>query len=321
MSKLRVAPVFAQLTLVAAVALQSGTMCFASGADDPAQHKLTGVSKSSRPISRAVFAGFDKDAYPGDDLIRALSKSFAFTGYWLNNPPGMMSNPWMGKRSLLRARGLGFTLLFNGRLYADLKAAAAQGEDSAELGRSDAEAAIVAARREGFPSGAVIFLDQEEGGHLLPEQSAYLFAWIDALQRWAPSVRSVSKSKSAQPIYRAGVYCSGIAASASDPATTAADILQHYGGQRAPVMWVANDQCPPAPGCVRETKLPLPSTSGTPVATVWQYAQSPRRAQLTAGCAATYSTDNGCYAPGLPHSPDTAIDLDSATSPDPSHGR
>jgi hypothetical protein len=53
---------------------------------------------------------------------------------------------------------------------------------------------------------------------------------------------------------------------------------------------------------------------------VWQFAQSPRRKQFTAHCAATYNRDGNCYAPG-----DNAhawfLDLNSATSPDPSSGR
>jgi hypothetical protein len=294
-----------------------------SAVGGPVPHKSVHPSAAAMSgTARPVFAGFDKNAYPGDDVIAALSKSFAFTGYWLNNPPGMTSNPWQGKRGFVRAQGLGFVLLFNGRLYADLKAAAAHGQDATALGRNDAAVAITGARQDGFPGGAIIFLDQEEGGHLLPEQAAYVFAWIDAVQSSGPPVPRVSHSKAVQSFYRAGVYCSGIAANANDAGTTADDILQHYKGQRTPVMWVANDECPPAPGCVRETTLPPSAASGTPVAAVWQYAQSPRRAQFTAGCAATtYSPDNACYAPGIPHSANTAVDLDSATSPDPSHGR
>ena len=78
----------------------------------------------------------------------------------------------MGKRAILKAHGFGFMILYNGRLDAQLT-----GKDAAALGRSDAAAAVSAAKREGFAPGAILFLDQEEGGRLLPEQSAYLFAW------------------------------------------------------------------------------------------------------------------------------------------------
>jgi hypothetical protein len=58
-----------------------------------------------------------------------------------------------------------------------------------------------------------------------------------------------------------------------------------------------------------------------PEAVVWQYAQSPRRRQDTAACRRTYAADGRCYAPGLPHSEATRIDLDVSSSADPSHGR
>lgn len=258
-----------------------------------------------------LYPGFDKNVYPGDELMSALQKKFAFTGYWLNNPPGMTTNGWLGKRTLLRGQGYGFVVLFNGRLYADLQAGASAGRDPAEAGRSDAAHAAAAAHREGFPAHAIVYLDQEEGGHLLPEQAAYLFAWIDAIARSG---------------YRAGVYCSGIAVGVP-PVTTAGEVEQHYrhaGGRasrRPPAIWVANDQCPPAPGCTSVgTQLRL-NASGTSAAVIWQFAQSPRRAEFTSNCASSYAPDNQCYAPGLPHSTQTAIDLDAAASPDPSHGR
>ena len=34
-------------------------------------------------------------------LLPALHKQFAFTGFWLNNPPGASHNAWAGKRDVL----------------------------------------------------------------------------------------------------------------------------------------------------------------------------------------------------------------------------
>ena len=46
---------------------------------------------------------------------------------------------------------------------------------------------------------------------------------------------------------------------------------------------------------------------------VWQYAQSPRRAQFSASCPKNAAcTDGNCYASGLPQSPASFIDLDVA---------
>jgi hypothetical protein len=249
--------------------------------------------------SRTYF-GFDRNEYPGDNLLPALRHSFSYTGYWLNTPPGATSNGWVGKRATLRANGFGFMILFNGRLDAQLK-----GKDAAALGRSDAADAISAAKKEGFGSGAILFLDQEEGGRLLPEQSAYLFAWVEAIR--------------ASP-YKPGVYCSGILVpDGSSTTSTARDILSHE-GNRPLALWVVNDACPPAPGCVLPKKPLAPATSGIEDALVWQYAQSPRT-EFARQCGATYATDSSCYAPDVPHSDRTFVDLNVSSSPDPSGPR
>jgi hypothetical protein len=253
------------------------------------------------PAAPRAFVGFDRNDYPGDELLEGLRKDFAFMGYWLNAPPGETASSWLGKRALLRERGFGFLVLFNGRADAELK-----GRDAAGLGRADAGRAAALARSEGFPAGAVVFLDQEEGGRLLPEQMAYVLAWVDGMRRagWRP-----------------GVYCSGIEVPDGGDATisTAEQIIREAGSWKI-ALWVAREQCPPSPGCV-VWHADGPGDLGLPGAEVWQYAQSPRRMQFTAGCAQGYSADNQCYAPSLPHGARTMVDLDSAESPDPSHGR
>ena len=47
----------------------------------------------------------DRNDYPGDANMAALRKTFAFTGYWLNNPPGATNNTWQGKRKVIQAMG------------------------------------------------------------------------------------------------------------------------------------------------------------------------------------------------------------------------
>ncbi len=257
------------------------------------------VSAVAQGLGQRTYFGFDKNGYPGDDLLPPLHRAFAYTGYWLNNPPGMSNNPWAGKRSVVRAAGFGFLVLFNGRLDAQLK-----GQDAAGLGRDDASAAVTGAKQEGFPSGAIIFLDQEEGGSLLPEQADYIGAWIGA----------VGHSE-----YKVGIYCSGIAVpSGSKMISTAEDIEGRFPEVR---LWVWDDRCPPAPGCLAPAKGLDPAQSGFGRALVWQYAQSPRRREDTAGCQKTYADDGLCYAPDLPHSGNTYIDMNVSRSPDPSRGR
>jgi hypothetical protein len=246
------------------------------------------------------YLGFDKNDYPGDNLLPALHRSFSYTGYWLNNPPGANNNSWTGKRAVLKANGFGFMILYNGRLDKELR-----GKDAAAFGRSDAAAAVAAAKREGFAAGAIVFLDQEEGGRLLPEQSAYLFAWAD-------TVRGSQ--------YKPGVYCSGIPVTEGSGKITTAEQITTHEGNKGVALWVWNDQCPPAPGCAMPGKSLAPMSSGISKALVWQYAKSPRT-EFARQCGTTYAADGNCYAPGLAHSAQTFLDLDLSLSADPSRGR
>jgi hypothetical protein len=249
------------------------------------------------------YLGMDRNDYPGNEAMQSLRKSFVFTGYWLNNPPGASRNSWIGKRANLDAMGYGFLLLFNGREYATLKASG----DAAGVGKRDAVAAVSNAKSEGFPAKAIIFLDQEQGGRMLPEQRTYIHAWVDGV---------IASG------YGAGVYCSGIPYKESSKVSvvTATDIRENAGG-RDVKFFISNDQCGPAPGCVFPAAPPGPSKSGVAFADVWQYAQSPLRPELTASCRKTYATDGNCYPPGVGASSGLHIDVNSASSSDPSHGR
>ena len=260
--------------------------------------------------------GFDRNDYPGDTALPILRKSFSFTGYWLGPPPGAESNSWPGKRELLRSLGFGFLVLYSGPQSNELQQKRSEAHvfnnlksrmsSARKRGANDARQAAATARREGFPARTVIFLDIEEGGRLPAVYHAYLRAWVDQL---------------AQAGYRAGVYCSGMPVDEGGGVSiVTADDIRNNMGKRVLVYWVYNDGCPPSPGCAIPQNPPPPSTSGVPYATVWQFAQSPRRKQFTARCAVSYFADGNCYAPA-----DTAhswfLDFDSADSTDPSHGR
>ena len=252
--------------------------------------------------SPTSYLGFDANDYPGDAALPSLRHTFSFSGYWLNIPPGADANGWVGKRSALLKNGFGFLLLFNGRTISQLKTV----ESAAETGKVDGQSAAALARQEGFHSGAVIFLDQEEGGRMTDDQNAYIFAWVDAVIAGR---------------FRAGIYCSGMPAKEEKGKTivTADDIREHAGARKISY-FVYNDACPPSSGCVYSKNPPPPSASGVPYASVWQFAQSPRRHEFTKRCAATYNPDGNCYAPGAgPGS--VNLDLNSSLSPDPSNGR
>jgi hypothetical protein len=252
------------------------------------------------------YLGFDRNEYPGDSNLYALRQTFSYAGYWLNSPPGSKTDSWKGKRQVIQAAGLGFLVLFNGRTYAEIKS---NGNPS-KLGASDARSAIGSAREEGFPSQTIIFLDQEEGGRLLPEQRAYLHAWVDGVSAEG---------------FVAGVYCSGIGAkeTAGESVITANDIRQNAGG-RVIKYWVVNDSCPPSPGCTVSRGDLLPQESDIAFADVWQFAQSPKRPDFARGCPANYGKDRNCYSEAqatAASSKKLFIDLNVATSSDPSHGR
>jgi len=268
---------------------------------------LLAIASACLAIAPAAVAqsylGMDRNDYPGDANMQSLRKTFAFTGYWLNNPPGADGNSWQGKRSALQAMGYGFLILFNGREYKELKASG----NAAGVGTRDAATAARAANAEGFPKNAIIFLDQEQGGRMLSEQRAYIHAWVDGVVKAG---------------YRGGIYCSGIAARESPKVSvvTANDIRENA-GKREIHFFISNDQCPPSPGCVYRATAPSPGASGLAFAEVWQYAQSPRRPELTAACRATYASDGNCFPPGVAASSGLHIDIDAASSPDPSSGR
>jgi len=263
-------------------------------------------------LGQSSYLGFDRNVYPGDANLAALRQTFFYTGYWLNHPPGETTNTWTGHRAAVESAGFGFLVLFNGRLYADLKTVAR----ATSLGQSDAKAAAATARSEGFPRSTIIFLDQEQGGRMLPGQKAYIYAWVDGVTAAG---------------FRAGIYCSGMPD--DNHVITAVDIRENAGkspisaqvraaqtGTRDITYWVTNDGCPPAPGCTFDEHPPAPAQSGISFAEVWQFAQSPRRKDVAGRCT-NYSRDGNCYPPGIPLEQKLHLDLSSATSPDPSHGR
>jgi hypothetical protein len=266
--------------------------CAAEGA------AATNIPHHATPLA---YLGFDANTYPGDAALPRLKQTFAFSGYWLNPPPGTKENTWTGKREILRRNGFGFLVLFNGRTERQLKPP----NDPAKLGQVDAEVAVESAGGEGFPDHTVIFLDQEEGGRMTEVQMTYISNWIARVMAGH---------------FYAGIYCSGIPFKerGGESVVTADDIRARA---NVPLLFffVYNDGCPPSPGCVYAKTAPLPSLSGVKYASVWQFAQSPRRREATRACSATYNADGNCYPPNRAGTGSVLLDLDSATSPDPSN--
>jgi len=281
------------LTFLSAILLAAASISITIAAPEPS-------SPSSVTPPRA-YLGFDRDLYPGDAAFSTLRKTFAFTGYWLSPPPTEKTTTWIGKRDFLRNSGFGFLVLFRGRDSHEFKKAS----DGLTKGSLDAETAVAAAKREGFPEGTIIFLDLEEGGRLSATYHPYLHAWFDGLARTG---------------YRAGVYCSGMPVKESGEVTIlTADDIRANSGSREYVFFVFNDACPPSPGCVFPSEAPSVATSGVAYAQAWQYAQSPRRKEFTARCPTGYNQNGNCYSPhDAPLEWD--LDADTAASADPSNG-
>jgi hypothetical protein len=268
---------------------------------------LFSCQASPRPNSKgkeapATYLGFDRNIFPGKDALPILRRTFAFSGYWLSPPPSEKTNTWLGQRELLRAQGFGFLLLYRGPKSRELNNESA----AIEKGTHDAGDAASAAKKEGFPPSAIIFLDIEQGGRLPTEYHSYLRAWSKGL---------------AEAGHRAGAYCSGMRVKEGPGVTiTTADDISAHAPSEDFVYFIYNDACPPSPGCTFSHNPPAPTVGGIPYATVWQFVRSPRQMEFTAHCAPGYNADGNCYAPG-----DTAhawfLDVSNANSPDPSNGR
>ena len=220
------------------------------------------------------------------------------------NPPGAARNTWIGHRAQLDAMGYGFLLLFNGREYAELKASG----DAAGVGKRDAAAAVSTAKSEGFPAEVGHF-SGPGAGRTDAARAACLHSclggrsdrkWLSGrdLLLWNPISTSRARFRWSRPTTFATTRVDG----------TLSSLFPTINADRR------------RDACFRRRR-PRPAKSGVDFAEVWQYAQSPRRPELTASCRKTYAADGNCYPPGVAPSSGLHIDVNSANSPDPSHGR
>jgi hypothetical protein len=140
------------------------------------------------PSIAVVYAGFDVRDYPGDAVMRKLKRDapYSFVGYYLESPnhPGAS---WMGAwRSTLAEMGWGVAILYVGQ----------QGSALTEAqGMADADDAAAKAAGEGFPDGAIVFLDIEPMDEVSEAMTRYAAAWTKRIAR------------NEKHAFRAGVYC------------------------------------------------------------------------------------------------------------------
>lgn len=129
----------------------------------------------------AIFLGFDRLEYPGDDFMRLLrtEAQVSWTGFYLAPAPSQGSTTWMTKRAFLNGLGFGFAPIYVGQQQRQVRGshilAAAQG-------KSDAENAVALAQEAGFPETSVLYLDIETGPPPEPELLEYYAAWVQGVK-------------------------------------------------------------------------------------------------------------------------------------------
>jgi len=141
------------------------------------------------------FAGFDRGAYPGDATMAWLraNSNLVWCGYYLGPTPSHPGTTWMGKRAQLSGAGWGIAPVFVGQQVIPPGSL----NPSAATGVTDGNTTVQLMLNEGFPPGAYVYLDLENGPPLTPAQQDYVGSWCDTVQQGG---------------FGPGVYCSHLLA-------------------------------------------------------------------------------------------------------------
>lgn len=140
--------------------------------------------------------GFDTHTYPGTATMKVWKHTpgspYKWVGYYLPSPCHA-DRSWTGKRDTLISMGWGLAVVYVGQQTwgrrpkkltpAQYATARRKGNCSADFlsaveGRQDADDATKVAAAEGFPKGAVVFLDIERMETIPPEMRDYYNAWV-----------------------------------------------------------------------------------------------------------------------------------------------
>lgn len=151
------------------------------------------------------YAGFDAAVFPGTETLAWLRShsNMTWCGYYLSPAPNLApaAATWKGQRSALDA-GWGLVPIYVGQQlprHATTGLAANQFSSilTTEQGRTDGRQAAALAIDEGFPRGAHLYVDWEDGGTLTAESQHYLAAWLGTVSALG---------------FGPGVYCSHLLA-------------------------------------------------------------------------------------------------------------
>jgi hypothetical protein len=153
------------------------------------------TAKFANNYEKGKFVGFDTHTYPGTATMTAWKKTpgspYKWVGYYLP-APCHNDKSWSGKRDTLIAMGWGLALVYVGQqtwgktprnLTSAQRAALRKQNDCAtdliseEEGILNADEAVRTATAEGFPQGAVIFLDIERMEKIPEAMRTYYRAW------------------------------------------------------------------------------------------------------------------------------------------------
>jgi hypothetical protein len=186
-------------TPLAPQARQPGIVKVATGVAQAAAAVTGQAAPLANMAAKGRFVGFDTHTYPGTAVMEAWKKTpgspYSWVGYYLPSPCHA-DKSWTGKRDTLIAMGWGLAAVYVGQqawgktprnLTPEqrdaLRARTPCSADllSADEGTRDGADAVQVARAEGFPSGAVIFLDIERMETIPSAMQDYYRAWTAKL--------------------------------------------------------------------------------------------------------------------------------------------
>jgi len=203
------------------------------------------VTGQDAPVANAYekgkYVGFDTHTYPSTRVMKAWKEApgapYSWVGYYLPSPCHA-DKSWTGKRDTLLAQGWGLAVVYVGQqtwgktprnLSASQLDAVRRKSDcatdliSAAEGKKDADDAIARASAEGFPAGAVVFLDLERMESIPAAMKDYYRAWV---------ARLLETGK-----YRPGIYTHQH--NAAEVFADAKALFTAAGNTEDPRMWIA----------------------------------------------------------------------------------
>ncbi|MDV2453057.1 glycoside hydrolase domain-containing protein [Xanthomonas hortorum] len=195
--------------------------------------------------------GFDTDRFPGLPALAWLKTQtgLAWCGYYLAPAPSHADTGWMGWRPTLVANGWGLAPIYLGQQ----SAGPGSHTVTADQGSVDGANAAFLADQEGFPVGATVYLDWEDGGEPSDAGIAYIRAWIAALVAAG---------------YAPGLYCSHVLAASLVAALAPGPTLQVWAWR------VANANTHTYAGDIQTVTASDPAGCGYAHAALWQCEQN-----------------------------------------------